>query len=270
MLKTGIEPSAASSSTTACGPVRTPTACAWRLRTSAVSLIDSPRSSCSSPGRSTIGWPPSSTTPASNDSRVRVLGRSNNSAITLSRSASDERGAAFSSAARSSSAASSPELSSAPVRKWRVKNVSLVLVLTWNLFHGRAVPPAGRDLLAEFAATLAGWEWDVALLQEVPPWWPPELGRASRASARRALTSRNVCVPVQRALAERWPDIIKSWGGGANAILVRGPRVLEQRRLALRWRPERRVVHAVRLDSGLWIGNLHAQVHSEERAQADI
>jgi hypothetical protein len=29
------------------------------------------------------------------------------------------------------------------------------------------------------------------------------------------------------------------------------------------------VAHAVRLDSG-WVGNLHAQVHSEERAQADL
>ena len=59
-----------------------------------------------------------------------------------------------------------------------------MLVLTWNLFHGRAVPPAGRDLLGDFAAALAGWDWDVALLQEVPPWWPPELGRAVRRRAR--------------------------------------------------------------------------------------
>ena len=144
------------------------------------------------------------------------------------------------------------------------------MVLTWNLFHGRAVPPAGRDLLAEFSATLAGCEWDVALLQEVPPWWPPELGRASRASARVALTSRNLFPVLQRGLAERWPDVIKSWGGGANAILVRGASIAEHRRLTLRHRPERRVAHAVRLESGLWVGNLHAQVHSEERAQADI
>ena len=30
--------------------------------------------------------------------------------------------------------------------------------------HGRSIPPAGRDLLGEFAAALGGWEWDVALL----------------------------------------------------------------------------------------------------------
>ena len=68
-------------------------------------------------------------------------------------------------------------------------------VLTWNLFHGRSVPDSPRELLAEFAARLASWEWDVALLQEVLPWWPVPLGRATHASARMALTSRNVLPP---------------------------------------------------------------------------
>jgi endonuclease/exonuclease/phosphatase family metal-dependent hydrolase len=143
-------------------------------------------------------------------------------------------------------------------------------VLTWNLYHGRAVPPAGRSLLREYAAIIAGWEWDVALLQEVPPWWPPELGRASGAHARTALTSRNFLLGVRRWIAERRPDLIKSNGGGANAILVRGDAILEHRKATLRQWPERRVVHAVRLGSGVWAGNLHAQVHSPERAQADI
>jgi endonuclease/exonuclease/phosphatase family metal-dependent hydrolase len=145
-----------------------------------------------------------------------------------------------------------------------------VRILTWNLYHGRAVPPAGHALLREYAETIAAWEWDVALLQEVPPWWPPELGRAAGADARTALTSRNLLLPVRRRLAERLPDVIKSNGGGANAILVRGHAVLEHRVATLRLWPERRVVHAVRLDSGVWAGNLHAQVDSQERADADI
>lgn len=145
-----------------------------------------------------------------------------------------------------------------------------MLVLTWNLYHGRAVPAAGRGLLDAFGRTLAGWEWDVALLQEVPPWWPPVLARAAGASAARtALTSRNAGLGLRRAIAERWPDVIRSNGGGANAILVRGEAVTDHRRHRLRWWPERRVVHGVRLASGVWIGNVHAQAHSEERAQAD-
>jgi endonuclease/exonuclease/phosphatase family metal-dependent hydrolase len=142
-------------------------------------------------------------------------------------------------------------------------------VLTWNLFHGRAVPGAGRDLLPGFESALASWEWDVALLQEVPPWWPPALARACDAQASTAPTSRNALLPVRRAVAERWPDVIKSNGGGANAILVRGTIAGERRVLLRRW-PERRACHAVQLGDGTWCANLHAQVHSPERARADI
>ena len=138
-------------------------------------------------------------------------------------------------------------------------------MLTWNLFHGRAVPSAGRDLEAEFRAALAGWAWDVALLQEVPPWW-----RFPGTAQDTVLTSRNQLLPVRAALARRWPDVMKSGGGGANAIVVREGAfgVRAHRRLRL-W-PERRLVHAVRLDSGVWVANLHAQVHSDERACADL
>jgi endonuclease/exonuclease/phosphatase family metal-dependent hydrolase len=145
-----------------------------------------------------------------------------------------------------------------------------VLVLSWNLFHGRAVPDEPRSLIDEFAARLASWEWDVALLQEVAPWWSPRLGAASGASARTALTSRNWLSPISRRIAERRPDVIKSWGGGANAILVRDQRILEHRTHTLRRWPERRVVHGVRLEDGWWVSNLHAQAHSEQRAQADV
>src|SRR3954447_20338580 len=111
-----------------------------------------------------------------------------------------------------------------------------MLVLTWNLFHGRAVPGAGRDLQGDFARAIAGWPWDVALLQEVPPWWPPGLAQAAGAEHRLpppprrrlrppglALTSRNGLLPLRRAIARRAPDLIKSNGGGSNAILARAP-----------------------------------------------
>jgi endonuclease/exonuclease/phosphatase family metal-dependent hydrolase len=144
-----------------------------------------------------------------------------------------------------------------------------VRVLTWNLFHGRAVPPAGRPLLREFAAALAGWEWDVALLQEVPPWWPQALARATGAEAYAVRTSRNALLPVRRALAARRPDLVKANGGGANVILARLPVVAHaRRRLALL--PERRWAHGVRLADGGWVVNLHATVRPPERAAADV
>jgi endonuclease/exonuclease/phosphatase family metal-dependent hydrolase len=145
-----------------------------------------------------------------------------------------------------------------------------IRVLSWNLFHGRAVPPARHDLLDEYAAVLAGWRWDVALLQEVPPWWPQPLAQAAGASCARVLTSRNFLLPLRRALAARWPDLMRSNGGGANAILVRGARILEHRRRRVRRWPERRMVHAVRLDAGLWAANMHLTVDHRDRGQDDL
>jgi endonuclease/exonuclease/phosphatase family metal-dependent hydrolase len=149
-------------------------------------------------------------------------------------------------------------------------------VLTWNLMHGRSQPPAGRDLVDEFAAALAGWDWDMALLQEVPPWWPREIAVRLDAGVQhtRVLTSRNELLPLRRALAVRWPDVIKSGGGGANAMLLRGAelRIAEHRTLLLcRW-PERRRLHAVRLLAAgreLWVGNLHATVHDDPAARRE-
>ena len=144
-----------------------------------------------------------------------------------------------------------------------------MLVLSWNLYHGRAAPPAGHDLYGAFAADLAAWAWDVALLQECPPWWPAQLAKDCDAHEHHALTSRNLFLPIRKFLAQRWPDIIKSNGGGCNAILIRGEDPGRDHRFAvLRTHPERRVVHGVRL-GGTWIANVHAQVWSEERAQVD-
>jgi endonuclease/exonuclease/phosphatase family metal-dependent hydrolase len=143
-------------------------------------------------------------------------------------------------------------------------------VLTWNLFHGRSVPDAGGSLLPQFAAKLAEWPWDVALLQEVPPWWPVPLGRATGASVRMARTSRNWGLPVRRLVADRRPELLGSWGGGANAILVRGQAIREHRVQRLRLVPERRVAHGVRLEDGTWVTNVHDQAHDERLARADL
>ena len=134
-------------------------------------------------------------------------------------------------------------------------------VLTWNLYHGRSVPPAGRELSGEFASLLASWDWDAALLQEVPPWWPPLLASAAGAEQRAALTSRNAGRVVRRALAERWPDVMKSNGGGCNAILARAP-IVTDHALRLRTWPERRVAQLARLGIGVCLANYHASARS--------
>lgn len=144
-------------------------------------------------------------------------------------------------------------------------------VLSWNLKHGRAVPARRGDLQHAFAAAVAAWEWDVALLQEVPPWWPPELAtRAGALTAALVLTSRNSLLPVRRALAQRWPELMRSGGGSANAILSRMPARpgTHQRRRLCRL-PERRWVHGLALEDGTWVANLHATAHDTPAAKRD-
>ncbi len=129
-------------------------------------------------------------------------------------------------------------------------------VLSWNLFHGRSVPPTSGALQQRFASMLAGWTWDVALLQEVPPWWPSMFARAMGAHHRRALTSRNALLPLRRAVAARSAELMKSNGGGCNAILARASFV-EHRSVLLRRRPERRVAQLARLEHGHCVVNFH-------------
>jgi endonuclease/exonuclease/phosphatase family metal-dependent hydrolase len=139
--------------------------------------------------------------------------------------------------------------------------VKPVLILSWNLFHGRSLPPTRHALLRQFAAQLAEWRWDVALLQEAPPWWLAELARAAGAERRRALTSRNALPALRRALAERDPELIKSNGGGCNAILARRP-IAEHATLRLRTWPERRVAQLARLRDGTCVVNFHASTRA--------
>lgn len=155
-------------------------------------------------------------------------------------------------------------------------------VLSWNLFHGRDFPPdpalrtwrskvfridernathlqVNRGLLPEFAAVLAGADWDLALLQECPPRWATPLARATGAEAHLVLTSRNSLGAIRAALAAANPDLIASNEGGSNLTLVRpaaGP-VAVRAQLELRREPERRAAVVTRLAAGAVVANLH-------------
>src|SRR5918998_1237081 len=171
-------------------------------------------------------------------------------------------------------------------------------VLSWNLYHGRDHPPdpalftlrsrlfriternethvqVNRVLLGEFAGWLAGREWDVALLQEAPPLWFRKLGTRLAANGVRVLTSRNVLPPVQRLAANVNPDLIASWEGGSNQILVRDPgRIVGHRNLTLAWKPERRRMHWARVElpgeGSVCFANLHASAGLPELATEEV
>lgn len=181
--------------------------------------------------------------------------------------------------------------------------------LSWNLYHGRdfppptegdepGVPPGGlawrvlghpvagkkhvrlnRDLFREFAAFLAAAKWDLALLQEVPPRWAHRLSEATGAEGRVALTSRNWLRPVMSPVARVRPQLVGSWEGGCNLILVRnsvpgrdgyrpGAEIVDFRRSTLTWLPERRVMSMVELGCGLCVANLHAS--TGQKAAGDV
>jgi endonuclease/exonuclease/phosphatase family metal-dependent hydrolase len=171
-----------------------------------------------------------------------------------------------------------------------------IVVLTWNLFHGRDHPPnpdldtwrsrllrvterdathaqVNRPLRDEFASVLAGLRWDVALLQEAPPGWLRPLAEACDAGGASALTSRNLPHALRAWLARLNPDLMASAEGGSNQLLVRPPwRIEAVERETIARRPERRRMLLARLADldgrRLAVANLHAS--TGVRAEAAV
>ncbi len=171
-------------------------------------------------------------------------------------------------------------------------------VLSWNLYHGRDFPPdkslftlrsrllrvternethaqVNRSLCRAFAGWLADHEWDVALLQEAPPLWFRAFQRRTAAAGARVFTSRNIVPPLQRFAAFVNPDLIASWEGGSNQILVREPgRILEQRGMTLARNPERRTMGWARAElpdgATVCFANLHASAGLPEQASLEL
>ena len=166
--------------------------------------------------------------------------------------------------------------------------------MTWNVFHGRDAPPepglggsmarlsgatergsthlqVSSDLAGEFHDFLANASWDICLLQECPPRWRRSLEQACGASSASSKTSRNWFGPLSSAAARRRPDLIASWEGGSNLILVRGRagNIAGDLSVTLtRW-PERRTLVLARLDCGLAVGCLHLSTeHSRASSES--
>jgi endonuclease/exonuclease/phosphatase family metal-dependent hydrolase len=138
--------------------------------------------------------------------------------------------------------------------------------------RGATHAQVNRPLLDEFARLLARFDWEIALLQEAPPRWFRPLARRLGASGALALTSRNLLPPLQWRLADLNPDLLASWEGGSNQLLVRG-RIGEVRRMTLTRRPERRRMLWARLrlsESRVCVANLHASAGLPRRAAAEV
>jgi endonuclease/exonuclease/phosphatase family metal-dependent hydrolase len=177
-----------------------------------------------------------------------------------------------------------------------------VPVLSWNVFHGRDHPPepalytcrsrllrttergtayvqVNRSLFDEFASLVAGAEWSICFLQELPPTWAPALARRSNAEGHLVLTSRNQLAWLRRRLAHWNPDLLGSWEGGSNLVLARPPWQIVERRAALLnplprrgLRERRRMALAVLAAQGveLCVANLHASAGNRVQAEEDV
>jgi endonuclease/exonuclease/phosphatase family metal-dependent hydrolase len=136
-----------------------------------------------------------------------------------------------------------------------------VLVRTWNLFHGNAVPPERRGHLRQMIELVTADGPGIVCLQEVPVW---ALRFLEGWSGMRAL---GAVAAMPRATAElgRWitelhHGVLRSaFTGQANAMLVaRSLEVSEERTLVISETGERRVCHSARVGGLGVVGNFHA------------
>lgn len=177
-----------------------------------------------------------------------------------------------------------------------------LLLRSWNLFHGNAVPPERRAFLRDMVRLGTADGPDVLLLQEVPVWALSELAAWSGMQAVGEVAQPPRVGPfpstaaIGKLLTEIHHGVLRSaFSGQANAILV-APRLRVEARdrivlnpgrfraaqarllglgpvARLAWSRERRICQAVRLrrddGSSLVVANLHATSFGADPRLAD-
>jgi endonuclease/exonuclease/phosphatase family metal-dependent hydrolase len=176
-----------------------------------------------------------------------------------------------------------------------------LLVRTWNVFHGNAVPPERQGYLEEMVRLVVADHPDVVCLQELPVWALARLEGWSGMAAVGAVAARPRVGPVPwpaaagHALTDLHHGLLRSaFTGQANAVLVaRRHRITETETLVLNpgrfrrgqarwlgldlvsrlaWAKERRVCQAVRVateQGTVLVGNLHTTSYAADERVAD-
>ena len=148
-----------------------------------------------------------------------------------------------------------------------------LVVRTWNVFHGNALPPRRRGFLREMIELICDDSPDVVCLQEVPVWGIARLEDWSSMQAL-AVVARGPRVPGRAGVrVTRWNHGLfrSAFVGQANAVLVARSLVAEDRGHLQISGPgrERRVVQAVGVAGSYVIANLHAN-REREVAQLEL
>jgi endonuclease/exonuclease/phosphatase family metal-dependent hydrolase len=178
-----------------------------------------------------------------------------------------------------------------------------LLIRTWNVFHGNAVPPERDAFLEQMIRLAAADDPDVVCLQEVPVWALAQLEQWSAMAAAPAVARPPRLGPLPwpaeagRLVTDLDHGLLRSaFTGQANAILVaRRHRILEAETIALNardfrraqarwlsldlvtrlaWAKERRVCQAVRVgvggpDETMLVANLHTTSYEADQRIAD-
>jgi endonuclease/exonuclease/phosphatase family metal-dependent hydrolase len=133
-----------------------------------------------------------------------------------------------------------------------------LLVRTWNLFHGNAVPPERRAFLREMIELVTRDHPDVVCLQEVPVW---ALGRLESWSGMQSVGAVAAPPLLRSAELGRWiteanHGLLRSAVTGEALATLVAPqhRVVEEQTRDV---GPNRVLLGVRLADGLFIGNFH-------------
>lgn len=170
-----------------------------------------------------------------------------------------------------------------------------LLIRTWNVFHGNAVPPERRDFLEDMVRLASSDGPAVLCLQELPVWALEHLEEWSGMRAFGAVAARPLLGSARLggAITELNHGLLRSaFTGQANAILLgqelrplgsdsivlnpRGVRRAVARELDLdrgvrfAWAKERRVCHAVRAEVGgrfITIATTHCSNVPDRRCQ---
>jgi endonuclease/exonuclease/phosphatase family metal-dependent hydrolase len=138
-----------------------------------------------------------------------------------------------------------------------------LLIRTWNLFHGNAVPPERRAYLEEMVRIATADGPDVLCLQEVPVWALAHLEAWSGMTSIGAIAARPRLGSARlgKAITDLHHGRLRSaFTGQANAILVAPAlRVVDRMTstVSRRGEGERRVCQAIRLDAVGIVANLH-------------
>ena len=136
-----------------------------------------------------------------------------------------------------------------------------ILVRTWNLFHGNAVPSERRGYLREMVELVTADAPGIVCLQEVPVWALRQLEAWSGMRALGAIAAApRVNAELGRWITELHHGILRSaLTGQANAMLVaQGLDVVEERTLVISESGERRVCQLARVGGLGAVGNFHA------------